>query len=122
GQQGVEGGKKERLEMWKGSQDLLMVADLEGRYLSVNPAWSGTLGWSESDLLGKSSQWLLHPDDRDKTRAEISRLAAGHKTLRFENRFRHKDGSYRWLSWQAVPDRGRIYGTARHVTEVQPCD
>ena len=118
-QQRVEAATQERLQIWNVSQDLLMVADLEGRYLGVNPAWTGTLGWSESDLLGASSQWLLHPDDRDKTRAELSRLAAGHKTLRFENRFRHKDGSYRWLSWQAVPHRGRIYGTARDVTELK---
>src|SRR5262245_30443935 len=121
-QQRVEAATQERLQIWNVSQDLLMVADLEGRYLSVNPAWTTTLGWSESELLGKSSQSLLHPDDRDKTRVEISRLAAGHKTLRFENRFRHNNGSYRWLSWQAVPDRGRIYGTARDVTELKQAE
>src|SRR5215831_11293028 len=76
-QQRVEAATQERLQIWNVSQDLLMVADLEGRYLGVNPAWTETLGWSESDLLGKSSQSLLHPDDRDKTRDEISRLAAG---------------------------------------------
>src|SRR5262245_49581310 len=91
-QQRVEAATQERLQIWNVSQDLLVVADLEGRYLSVNPAWTAILGWSESDLLGKSSQWLLHPDDREKTRAEISRIAAGHKTLRFESRFRHKNG------------------------------
>jgi PAS domain S-box-containing protein len=120
-QQRVEAETQERLQIWNVSQDLLVVADLEGKYISVNPAWAATLGWSESELLGKTSQWLLHPDDRERTRAEIGRLAAG-KTQRFENRLRHKNGSYRWLSWQAVPDRGRIYSMGRDVTELKAAE
>jgi PAS domain S-box-containing protein len=110
---------RERLHIWNVSQDLLVVADEEGKYLSVNPAWTTSLGWSESDLLGRSSQWLLHPNDQEKTRIEIDHLAAGLKTRRFESRFRHKDGSYRWISWKAVPDRGRIYAMGRDVTELK---
>jgi PAS domain S-box-containing protein len=117
--QRVEVETAERLQVWNVSQDLLVVADLEGKYLSVNQAWTATLGWRESDLLGKSSQWLLHPDDREKTRVETRQLAAGRKTVRFENRFRHKDGSYRWMSWKTTPYRGRIYGTGRDVTELK---
>jgi PAS domain S-box-containing protein len=92
---------------------------MEGKYLNVNPAWTATLGWSESDLLGRSSEWLLHPDDRGKTRAEIGQLAAGRKTSRFESRLRHKDGSYHWISWKAAPDRGRIYAMGRDITELK---
>ena len=110
---------QERLRIWNVSQDLLMVSDDEGRCLSVNPAWQATLGWSDEELLGKTSQWLLYPDDRERTRAEIARLARGERSLRFENRFRHRDGSYRWLSWKASPDRGRIYAVARDVTELK---
>src|SRR5262249_20102005 len=88
---------RERLHIWNVSQDLLVVADLEGKYLSVNPAWTATLGWSEADLLGKTSRWLLHPDDVEKTRAEISRLAAGQKTVRFESRLRVSRGHYFWF-------------------------
>ena len=110
---------QERLRIWNVSQDLLMVADEEGRYLSVNPAWHATLGWSDEELLGRTSQWLLHLDDQERTRVEIARLAAGERTLRFENRLRHKDGSYRWLSWKAAPDQGRIYAVARDVTELK---
>jgi len=118
----VEAETQERLQIWNVSQDLLVVADLEGKYLSVNPAWTAALGWSESDLLGKTSAWLLHPDDWDKTRAEISHLGAGRKTVHFESRLRHKDGSYRWLSWRAVPDRGRIYGVGRDVTHLKEAE
>ena len=115
----VEAQTRERVQIWNVSQDLLVVTDLDGKYLTVNPAWTVSLGWSEAELLGNTSQWLLHPDDREKTRAEISQLAAGHVTQRFEVRFRHKDGSYRWLSWKAIQDQGRIYAMARDVTELK---
>jgi len=116
-EQRVQAETRERLQIWNVSQDLLVIAGLDGTYLSVNPAWTATLGWSEADLLGKSSQWLLHPDDREGTRAELDHLASGHKTLRFENRIRAKDGSYRWISWNAAPDSGRIYAMGRDITE-----
>jgi len=116
-EQRVQAETRERLQIWNVSQDLLVIASLDGKYLSVNPAWTATLGWSEADLLGRSSQWLLHPDDRERTRAELDHLAKGHKTLRFENRLRAKDGSYHWISWKAAPDSERIYSMGRDVTE-----
>jgi PAS domain S-box-containing protein len=118
-EQRVQLATQERLHIWNASQDLLVLADLEGKYLSVNPAWSATLGWSESDLLGKTSQWLLHPDDHEKTRAEITHLAAGGKTLCFESRFRDRAGTYHWISWKAVQETGRIYAMGRDVTELK---
>src|SRR5262249_14233119 len=83
--QRVEAETRERLHIWNVSQDLLVVADLEGKYLNVNPACAALVGWSEADLLGKTSRWLLHPDDLEKTRAEVSRLAAGQKTVTLES-------------------------------------
>src|SRR5262249_51893961 len=108
-EQRVQAETRERLQIWNVSQDLLVIADLDGKYISVNPAWTTTLGWSEADLLDRSSQWLLHPDDREKTHAEIDHLARGYKTLHFENRLRAKDGLYHWISWTAAPDGERIY-------------
>lgn len=107
---------RERDRIWNVSQDLLVVADMDGTWRSLNPAWSATLGWSEQDMLNKTSQWLEHPDDREKTNVELESLAQGRPTIRFENRLRHKDGSYRWLSWTAVPDDGKIYAVARDMT------
>src|SRR5262245_18923882 len=115
----IEQSRPEAVLLWNVSQDLLVVADLEGKYLSINPAWTATLGWSGADLLGKTSRWLLHPDDVEKTRAEISRLAAGQKTARFESRLRDKQGSYHWFSWKTAPDRGRFYGLGRDITELK---
>ena len=114
--QRVEEKTRERDRIWNVSQDLLLVADRDGVWRTVNPAWTRTLGWSEAELLNRTSEWLQHPDDSGLTRAEVSELIRGNLTVRFESRFRHKDGSYRWLSWTAVPDQQQIYAVARDVT------
>jgi PAS domain S-box-containing protein len=121
-EQRVETEVRERARIWNVSQDLLVVADAEGRFLNVNPAWTATLGWSQAELLGNTSEWLLHPDDREKTRAEHARLAEGRRTLRFESRLRHKRGTFCWLSWTAVPDRGLIYAVARDITDLKDAE
>jgi PAS domain S-box-containing protein len=110
---------RERHRIWNVSQDLLVVADTNGTLLSVNPAWTATLGWSERDLLGKTADWLCHPDDMTRTHLELAMLVGGRKTLPFENRLRHQGGSYRWLSWTAVVDEGRLYAVARDVTDLK---
>jgi PAS domain S-box-containing protein len=112
----VEEKTRERDRIWNVSQDLLLVADRNGIWQTVNPAWTRTLGWSEAELLNRTSGWLDHPDDGGITRAQVGKLRAGETTVRFESRFRHKDGSYRWLSWTGVSDKDRIYAVARDVT------
>ncbi|HMI17764.1 MAG TPA: PAS domain S-box protein, partial [Bradyrhizobium sp.] len=114
--QRVEEKTRERDRIWNVSQDLLVVADRNGVWRTVNPAWTRTLGWSEAELLNRTSEWLEHPDDGGMTRAQVNRLGLNEATVRFESRFRHKDGSYRWLSWTGVPDQDRIYAVARDVT------
>jgi PAS domain S-box-containing protein len=110
---------RERLQIWNVSEDLLVVAGLQGIFLSVNPAWTTKLGWSEAELLGKSAEWLLHPEDQRRARSEIEHVAAGNKTSRFESRYRAKDGSYHWISWNAAADGARIYAMGRDVTELR---
>ena len=112
----VEEKTRERDRIWNVSQDLLVVADRNGFWQTVNPAWTRTLGWSEAELLNRTSEWLEHPDDNGITRAQVRKLGADGTTVRFESRFRHQDGSYRWLSWTGVSDRDRIYAVARDVT------
>ena len=112
----VEEKTRERDRIWNVSQDLLLVADRNGVWQTVNPAWTRTLGWSEAELLNRTSEWLDHPDDGGTTRAHVRKMLAGDTTVRFESRFRHKDGSYRWLSWTGVSDKDRIYAVARDVT------
>ena len=118
-EQRVEAQARERDRTWKVSQDLLVVADSNGTYLSVNPAWTTVLGWSESELIGKTGEWMIHPDDLERTNRQVASLAAGGKTLHFENRLVHRSGTYRWLSWTGVSDRGQIYAAGRDITELR---
>jgi PAS domain S-box-containing protein len=114
--QRVEEKTRERDRIWNVSQDLLVVAGRDGIWRTVNPAWTRTLGWSEAELLNRTSEWLEHPDDGGITRTQFVKLGTTDTTVRFESRFRHKDGSYRWLSWTGVADRDHIYAVARDVT------
>ena len=118
----VEAQVQERDRIWNLSQDLFVVSDSGGSILNINPAWSSTLGWSLEDLVGKSAEWLVHPDDRDRSRAEVANLSAGRKTQHLENRIMCKNGSYRWISWFAVPDRGLIYATGRDITGIKQAE
>lgn len=116
-QEEVRQRTQERDRVWAMSQDLLCVLDHQGKLRSVNPAWSSLLGWSEDQLTGRNSEELVHPDDLAPSVATRATLARGERLQHFENRMRHADGSYRWISWHASEDNGLIYGCGRNVTE-----
>ncbi len=101
------------------SRELLSIADIDGCLRRVNPAWEATLGWTPDDLTGKPFVDFVHPDDRAGTLAAIEQLATGQGLVAFENRYRCKDGSFRWLQWSSVaaPEQGLVYAAARDITE-----
>jgi PAS domain S-box-containing protein len=101
------------------SLDLMCVASLDGYYKQVNPAFETSLGYSRQELMSRQFVEFVHEDDRAKTIEELERLGQGLPTVDFENRYRAKDGSYRWLAWRAMPleDLGLAYAVARDVTE-----
>ncbi len=101
---------------WTVTPELMAVIDGEGVFEDVNPAWSATLGWTREDLLGHAFPAFLHPDDRPPTLEQFLLLRAGHPVLRFENRYRCKDGRYRWLSWVGVQEGARYHCSARDIT------
>ena|GEM_PF-3279326 len=101
------------------SLDMLVVAGFDGYFKQVNSAWERTLGWSQRELCRRPYLEFIHEEDRPATVGEAQENAAGATSLHFENRYRHKDGSYRWLAWTAVPVKKErlIYAVARDVTD-----
>ena len=110
---------RERDRIWDVTQDLFAVADAQGRILRINPAWTLTLGWSEEELVGKAAEFLVHPDDLERTHAQLKSLLDAQKTTQFENRLRCCDGKYCWLSWRAVLDGDVIFCVGRDVNELK---
>src|SRR6185436_10956013 len=106
------------------SLDLLCVASLDGYFLRLNPAWTHVLGFDEAELRALPFLDFVHPDDRAATLDAVSALTAGTRLINFENRYRARDGSYRWLDWAAAPslDQGVIYAAARDVTDRKQAD
>ena len=110
--------KMEELDQFfKVTLELLCVANTDGYFLRLNPAWERILGYSREELMAKPFFDFVHPEDLDKTRKAVSILASQKKLIYFENRFRCKDGTYRWLEWTATPAGNLIYAAARDITE-----
>jgi PAS domain S-box-containing protein len=111
--------EEERDRFFTLSVDMLCIAGLDGFYRRVNPAFGHALGYTEEELLATPVLDFVHPEDRDATRADYEKLARGEPTTNLENRFRCKDGSYRWVGWSyfPVPEEGLAYGVGRDMTE-----
>jgi PAS domain S-box-containing protein len=113
--------EEERDRFFALSLDLLCIANADGYFKRLNPAFTRTLGWNLDELLSRPFLEFVHPDDRAATLQEVERqVTAGEQVLQFQNRYLHKDGSWRWLSWTSVPQPGGfMYGSARDVTELR---
>ena len=101
------------------SQDVLCTLGFDGYFKDLNPAWETTLGYTRAELLATSFIEFVHPDDRQATLAEAERVCDGKSLTAYENRYRCKDGSYRWFQWNVTPaiEDGVMYGAARDITE-----
>lgn len=97
--------------------DLLCIADTNGYFLRLNPAWEQTLGYSLTELTSRRFMEFVHPDDADATAKIVQTLASQEQVVDFTNRYRTKDGAYRQLMWSAVAIDSRIFAAARDITE-----
>ncbi len=101
------------------SLSMVCIADFAGYFKRLNPAWERTLGFTAEELCAHPFLDFVHPDDREITAAEMKKLTEGMNSISFENRYRTKDESYRWLLWTATPVKEQqvIYAAARDITE-----
>jgi PAS domain S-box-containing protein len=94
----------------------LCIVNKEGYFLTLNQTWENTLGYSLDELKGKKILDFVHPDDMESTLSIVSKLSKNKLVLNFTNRYRCKDGSYKWLEWRSFPFKELIYIAARDIT------
>jgi two-component system sensor histidine kinase UhpB len=108
------------IDFFEFSNEMLCVANQDGYFTRVNPAWTRTLGWSAEEMTSRPYIEFVHPDDLEATIQEAKALQSGrHETIWFENRYRGMDGSYRWLAWRVsvVAESNELVCSARDITE-----
>jgi PAS domain S-box-containing protein len=108
----------DRDRLWELSEDLLVVADFEGRLLRISPSWTRVLGYARDALLSRYYLDLVHPDDTAAISQGVRSLRQGGRSITFENRLRTQDGRWRWIAWTLSTDEARraIHGVGRDVT------
>ncbi len=110
--------KTEELDQYfSTSLDLFCIADTDGYFRRLNPEWEKSLGYTLPELEGKRFLDFVHPDDLQKTLDAIGDLKSQHEVLNFTNRYRHHDGTYRWIEWRSFPKGDRIFAAARDITD-----
>jgi two-component system cell cycle sensor histidine kinase/response regulator CckA len=99
--------------------DLRVITDRHGYFRWVSPTFEQALGWTVAEMTAVPWADFVHPDDLAASQVEITELFKGQDTFAFENRYRHKDGTYRWLLWKArlYPEDGHVYGGAIDITD-----
>lgn len=103
------------------SVDMLCRLDFSGRFSRLSPAWERVLGWSRIELMSRPFIDFVHPDDRARTLRQNAVVRGGGRALAFTNRYLCKDGSCRWLAWNAAPHAGdrAIYSVAVDITALK---
>nr|WP_315053774.1 PAS domain S-box protein [uncultured Brevundimonas sp.] len=107
---------RERDRVWNNSRDLLVIIGPDGNFRAVSPAWRRSLGYEAEEVVGQGYRRLLHPDDLASSDAARGEALAGRNLSSFENRYRHKDGGYRWITWNTFVEEGVVYAYGRDVT------
>jgi PAS domain S-box-containing protein len=108
---------RERDGVWRTSRDLFVICGFDGRFRSVNPAWTDLLGYHPAELIGARLDAVVHPEEVAATRDYNTQLMHGVILRDVDMRIRARDGSYRVVSWHCIPEGDEIYAAGRDVTE-----
>jgi PAS domain S-box-containing protein len=116
--------EEERNRFFTLSLDLFCIAGFDGHFKVLNDSWERTLGFTREELLASPYLDFIHPEDRPVTSDQAARNSQGQSAISFANRYRCKDGSYRWFLWNATPvtEEGLIYAVARDITDKKRVD
>ncbi len=100
-------------------RDMLCIAGTNGCFLRVNPACERILGFTPDEMASRPYIEFVHPEDRESTTAATLQLSSGQDVISFENRYRTKAGTYKWLLWASSVslEEQRVYAVARDITE-----
>lgn len=111
----------DRNQFFRLSLDMICIANFDGYFIQLNPVWERIMGYTIDELLAKPFIEFVHPDDREATMAQAARLAQGHEMISFENRYRTKEGNYKWFFWNGTAsiERGLIFAMARDITDIK---
>jgi len=104
-------------QFFTSSLDLLCIADTSGVFIRLSKEWERALGYSIAELEGRRYIEFVHPDDVANTLEKTQQLASQEEVANFINRYRRKDGTYRWIEWRSHPCGEAVYATARDVTK-----
>ncbi|NJL93175.1 MAG: PAS domain-containing protein [Anaerolineae bacterium] len=109
---------EDALRIFNQSHDMIGSASFEGYFIQLNPRWEEVLGYTADELKAQPFIAFVHPDDVEATLAEAARINAGASAISFVNRYRAKNGDYRWFSWDSTPDfeKGASTSVTRDIT------
>ena len=106
----------DRDRVWRNSRDLLVVIGADGVFRAVNPAWHQILGLDPTDVIGHSFLEFVWPEDAATTQRALDAAASRHDLTDFENRYAHKDGTPRWISWHTSVEGDVVFAYGRDIT------
>ena len=115
-EQQVEERTAELDRVWRNSRDLLVVVGADGIFRAVNPAWTTILGYQAQDVVGRSFLDFVWPDDAELTQSGLDEATGTGDLTDFENRYKHQDGTPRWISWRTSNEGGLVYAYGRDIT------
>ncbi len=103
--------------IWTHARDLIVVADADGVFRSISPAWTRILGHAVEDVVGRHHADFIWPDDLQASLHAFAEAQGSGELTGFENRMKTLDGGFRWISWHTAKEQGLVYAYGRDVTE-----